>query len=109
MAPLAVAFVILGQLVLLAALACLAIALMTTRRRQGWRIAAAAVDTVISIPILFGLFEGFAAYAERRPTDFVPDPGNWPLLVVASAMAIWILSWAMLALAAARTPDPKRT
>ncbi len=103
--PLTMTFFLLGELLVLAALVCLAIAFMTTRRRRGWRIAAAAVDTLLSIPVVFALFRGFVAYAGRRPTDFVPDPGNWPLLVLGSAMAIWILSWAMLSLAAARTTD----
>lgn len=101
-------FVLVGVLLVLAALVCLTIAFLTTRRHRVWRIAAAALDTLVSIPILWALLEGFVGYGDRRPTDFVPDPGNWPLLVLGSATVIWILTWAIVAIAAVRTPDMTR-
>ena len=104
-ALLTMTFALVGVLLMLAALVCLTIAFMITRRHRVWRIASAALDTLLSIPILWALLEGFVGYGDRRPTDFVPDPGNWPLLVLGSATVIWILSWAIVAIAAVRTPD----
>lgn len=107
-ALLTMTFVLVGVLLALAALVCLTIAFLTTRRQRVWRIAAAALDTLVSIPILWALLEGFVGYGDRRLTDFVPDPGNWPLLVLGSATVIWILTWAIVAIAGVRTPDMTR-
>lgn len=87
---------------LIAMLICLLVAFLSTRRRRGWRIAAAAADSVVAAIFVTAILGGAVAYAGRRPTDFQPDPGLWPLLLLVCVLLLWLLGWATVLVAAIR-------
>jgi hypothetical protein len=95
-------FLAAGLILLLAALLYGFAAWVESRRPRWWRATAIVSDLLPTVLIVPLLLWGAFAYAERRPTDFQPDPGAWPLVLLVALAVIWIASFGIVVLAAAR-------